>query len=105
MKRTGVEDRKLDMHITFCAQTHQAALKHVEQVPRPALTLTCPTHEPGFCAARLRRCRGAGASHQSAWRPRALRGCVSARQSSTHSQMSGAGLRSAARLQAPKDSV
>ncbi len=33
-KRTGIEDRKLDMHITFCAQTHQAALKHVEQVPR-----------------------------------------------------------------------
>jgi len=36
-KRTGIEDRKLDMHITFCAQTHQAALKHVEQVCPPAL--------------------------------------------------------------------
>ena len=32
MRRTGIEDRKLDSHLKFCAETHDAALKHVERV-------------------------------------------------------------------------
>lgn len=32
VRRTGIEDRKLDSHLKFCAETHDAALKHVERV-------------------------------------------------------------------------
>ena len=32
VRRTAIEDRKLDSHLKFCAETHDAALKHVERV-------------------------------------------------------------------------
>ncbi|KAK9844132.1 hypothetical protein WJX81_005444 [Elliptochloris bilobata] len=31
VRRTGIEDRRLDSHLKFCAETHDLALKHVER--------------------------------------------------------------------------
>lgn len=33
MKRTRIEDKKLQTHLTFCAATYEAATKYIDQVP------------------------------------------------------------------------